>query len=126
MFPKKSKKIQRMLKDPVTRRNFLTASAAGTAAGFAALADPGQAAAQNVGVKKGDLPDLTIKQVKVYVTDLGDIRKLNTTETGELVAIVTNSGIEGIYPLGNRERTTGWLEWAKPTLVGKNVLDVLP
>ena len=126
MLPNKSKKIQRMLKDPVTRRNFLTATAAGTAAGFAAIADPGHAAAQSVGVKKADLPDLTIKQVKVYVTDLGDLRRLNTTETGEMVSIVTNSGLEGIYPLGNRERTTGWLEWAKPTLVGKNVIDVLP
>ena len=118
------KKIARMMKDDVTRRNFLNVSAAGTAAGFAALADPGTAAAQTVGVKKGDLPDLTIKQVKVYVTDLGNIRKLNGTETGEIVAIVTNSGIEGNYPLGNRERTTGWLEWAKATLPGKNVLDL--
>ena len=38
-------KKTRMLRDAVTRRNFLTASAAGTAAGFAALADPGAAAA---------------------------------------------------------------------------------
>ena len=121
-----NKKIQRMMKDDVTRRNFLTASAAGTAAGFAAIADPGTAAAQSVGVKKSDLPDLTIKQVKVYVADLGSIRKLNTPESGEIVAIVTNSGIEGNYTLGNRERTTGWLEWAKATLPGKNVVDVLP
>ena len=122
----KGQKMNRMMKDAVTRRNFLTASAAGTAAGFAAIADPGTAAAQRVGVKKSDLPDLTIKQVKIYVTDLGGVRKLNTTESGEIVAIVTNSGIEGNYTLGNRERTTGWLEWAEPMLVGKNVLDVLP
>ena len=32
------KKRQRMLQDPVTRRNFLTATASGTALGFAALA----------------------------------------------------------------------------------------
>jgi len=116
----------RLLTDAVTRRNFFTASAAGTAAGFAAIADPGRAAAQSVGVKKSDLPDLTIRQVKIYVTDLGDVHKLNGTESGEIVAIVTNSGIEGNYTLGNRERTTGWLEWAKPALVGKNVVDVLP
>jgi L-alanine-DL-glutamate epimerase-like enolase superfamily enzyme len=121
-----TRKQKRMLQDPVTRRNFLTASAAGTAAGFAALADPGLAAAQSVGVKKGDMPDLTVKQVKVYVTDTANIHRLNTTETGEIVTVVTNGGIEGHYTIGNRDRTTGWLEWAKPALVGKNVLDLLP
>jgi L-alanine-DL-glutamate epimerase-like enolase superfamily enzyme len=115
-----------MMRDPVTRRNFLGASAAGTAAGFAALTDPGQAAAQSVGVKKGDLPDLTIKQAKVYVTDTANIHRLNSTETGEIVTLVTAGGIEGNYTIGNRDRTTGWLEWAKATLVGKNVLDLLP
>jgi len=120
------KKQQRMMKDPVTRRNFLTASAAGTAAGFAALADPGAAAAQSAGVKKGDLPDLTVKQVKVYVTDTANIHRLNGSETGEILSVVTHSGIEGNYTIGNRERTTGWLEWAKATLVGQNVLDLLP
>jgi hypothetical protein len=113
-----NKKQQRMMKDPVTRRNFLTASAAGTAAGFAALADPGTAAAQSVGVKKADLPDLTVKQVKVYVTDTANIHRLNSGETGEIVSVVTASGIEGNYTLGNRNRTAGWLEWAKATLVG--------
>jgi len=77
-----NKKQKRMMQDPVTRRNFMTASAAGTAAGFAALADPGLAAAQSVGVKKGDLPDLTVKQVKTYVTDMKDFHRLNSTETG--------------------------------------------
>jgi L-alanine-DL-glutamate epimerase-like enolase superfamily enzyme len=121
-----NKKQQRMMKDPVTRRNFMAATAAGSAAGFAALADPGVAAAQSVGVKKGDLPDLTVKQVKVYVTDIANLHHLNGTETGEIVAVVTNSGIEGNYTIGNRERTTGWLEWAKATLVGQNVVDLLP
>src|SRR5580704_2444355 len=121
-----SKKQQRMMKDPVTRRNFFTATAAGTAAGFAALADPGVAAAQSVGVKKGDLPDLTVKQAKVYVTDTANIHRLNGTETGEILSVITQSGIEGNYTIGNRERTTGWLEWAKATLVGHNVLDLLP
>jgi L-alanine-DL-glutamate epimerase-like enolase superfamily enzyme len=120
------KKQQRMLKDPVTRRNFFATTAAGTAAGFAALADPGTAAAQSAGVKKGDLPDLTVKQVKVYVTDTASIHRLNSSETGEIVSVLTESGIEGNYTLGNRDRTAGWLEWAKPTLVGKNVLDLLP
>jgi L-alanine-DL-glutamate epimerase-like enolase superfamily enzyme len=122
----RNRKQQRMLQDPVTRRNFFTATAAGTAAGFAALADPGVAAAQAVGIKKGDLPDLTVKQAKVYVTDIANIHRLNGTETGEILAVVTQSGIEGNYTIGNRDRTTGWLEWAKATLVGQNVLDLLP
>jgi L-alanine-DL-glutamate epimerase-like enolase superfamily enzyme len=121
-----NKKQKRMMQDPVTRRNFMTASAAGTAAGFAALADPGLAAAQSVGVKKGDLPDLTVKQVKTYVTDMKDFHRLNSTESGEIVTIVTESGIEGHYTIGNRDRTTGWIEWGKANLVGKNVLDLLP
>ncbi len=115
-----------------SRREFLGASAASvaaaasaTAAGLAALANPGQAAAQAVGVKPADLPDLTIKEVKVYQTDLGSYKSLNS-ERGELVAIVTAGGIEGNYTLGNRNSTPNWLDWAKPTLVGKNVMDVLP
>jgi L-alanine-DL-glutamate epimerase-like enolase superfamily enzyme len=108
-----------------SRRNFLGASA-GFAAGFASLSNPIAAAAQSVGVKAADLPDLTIKEVKVYVTDISKIHKLNSPETGELLSIVTNSGIEGNYTIGDRNATTGWLEWAKPALVGKSVIDLLP
>ncbi|HWB85756.1 MAG TPA: mandelate racemase/muconate lactonizing enzyme family protein [Bryobacteraceae bacterium] len=115
-----------MSQKTISRRHFFGASAAGTMAGAVALADPGLAAAQAVGVKPADLPDLTIKEVKVYVTDLGDLRRLNGTETGEIVSVVTNSGIEGNYTLGNRGTTPNWLDWAKPNLVGKNVLDLLP
>ena len=56
-----------------SRRNFLRDSAVGVAAGSAlgaALANPALAAAQTVGVKPADLPDFTIKEVKVYVVDL--------------------------------------------------------
>jgi L-alanine-DL-glutamate epimerase-like enolase superfamily enzyme len=117
------------VKRTTSRRDFLGASgavaAAGIASGFLALADPGYAAAQSVGVKTADLPDLTIKEVKVYVTDLGNYHSLNG-ERGELVSVVTHSGIEGNYTLGNRNPTVGWLEWAKSALVGKNVVDVLP
>ncbi len=77
-------------------------------------------------MKKADLPDLTIKQVKVYVTSVENIHRLNSSETGEVLAVLTESGIEGNYTIGNRERTTGWLEWAKATLVGQNVVDLLP
>jgi L-alanine-DL-glutamate epimerase-like enolase superfamily enzyme len=112
-----------------SRRNFLRESAVGVAAGSAlgtALANPGLAAAQTAGVKPADLPDFTIKEVKVYVVDLGNLHKLNSSETGEIVSIVTHDGIEGNYTLGNRNRTENWLAWAKPTLTGKNVLELLP
>src|SRR5579885_3304816 len=109
-----------------SRREFFSATALGTAGIAAALADPPQAAAQSVGVKRGDLPDLTIKEVKVYVTDLTGLHKLNSTETGEIISVVTESGIEGNYTIGNRNLTPNWLEWAKPALTGKNVIDLLP
>ena len=115
-----------MLKKGQSRREFFGASAFGTAGIAAALADPPQAAAQTVGARRSDLPDLTIKEVKVYVTDLTGLHRLNGTETGEIISIVTNNGIEGNYTIGNRNTTPGWLEWAKPVLTGKNVLDLLP
>jgi hypothetical protein len=46
----------------MSRRNFLGFSAAG-AAGFAVAAHPVACAAQSVGVKPGDLPDLMIKML---------------------------------------------------------------
>jgi L-alanine-DL-glutamate epimerase-like enolase superfamily enzyme len=91
---------------------------------LAALADPGQAAAQAVGVKKSDLPDLTIKEVKVYVANLGNVRRLNSTETGEIVSLVTNSGIEGNMTIGNRGNPPGFLAYAKGRVLGKSALDV--
>lgn len=109
-----------------SRREFFTASTAGMAGLATALDDPPLAAAQAAGVKRGDLPDLTIKEVKVYVTDVSNLRRLNGTETGEIISLVTNNGIEGNYTIGNRNTTPGWLEWAKPVLMGKNVLDLLP
>lgn len=107
-----------------SRRRFLAGSA--FAAGAAPFLDAGALASQAAGVKRSDLADLVIKEVKVYVTDLKGIHKLNTTETGELLSIVTNNGIEGNYTIGDRNRTEGWLKWAKATLLGKSVIDLLP
>ena len=115
-----------MLNRKASRRGFLSAAAAGSFAALEALADPPQAAAQAAGVKKTDFPDMTIKEVKVYVAKLDGLRKLNSSETGEIVSIVTNSGVEGNYTIGNRSLTVGWLEWAKPALIGKNVMELLP
>jgi len=109
-----------------SRRNFLSRSALGGAAGAVAFFDPGLAAAQSAGVKRADLLDLTIKEVKIYVTDLTNIHRLNGTETGELISVVTHGGIEGNYTIGDRNRTEGWLQWAKAALVGKSVIDLLP
>jgi L-alanine-DL-glutamate epimerase-like enolase superfamily enzyme len=113
-----------------SRRNFLRDSAMGVAASSAAVAaalvDPGLAAARAVDVKPTDLPDFTIKEVKVYVMDMTNIHKLNSSETGEIVSIVTHDGIEGNYALGNRGRTEHWLDWAKPNLTGRNVLELIP
>src|ERR1700690_2052716 len=122
-----------MRNQKLSRRKFMRESAAGLAAGSAAgaavgaaLANPGLAAAQTVGVKSADLPDFTIKEVKVYVVDLTNFHKLNSSETGEIVSIVTHDGIEGNYTLGNRSRTENWLAWAKTNLPGKSVLELLP
>ena len=48
-------------------------------AGALALADPAGAAAQAVGIRRGDLPDLTIKEVKVYVVDPGKAEEPRAT-----------------------------------------------
>ncbi len=74
-------------------------------------------AAAAAGIKPADLPNLTIKEVKAYVTD-----------RGRLASVVTESGLEGNYTLGTRYwhpdwNNEGWVEFAKRVLVGKNALD---
>jgi L-alanine-DL-glutamate epimerase-like enolase superfamily enzyme len=103
----------------LSRRHFLGASA-----GVLALPHPGAAAAQAVGIRLRDLPDLTIKEVKVYVPDPA---KAGGGE--HIAAIVTRSGIEGNYTLAERYwhpdwTNLGWLEFAKALLPGKSVLDL--
>src|ERR1039457_6451382 len=118
-----------------SRRDFLGAAVAAPALGAMALADPGRAAAQVAGVKRGDLPDLTIKQVKVLVLKPEERSPpANAGAPGErtgekLAAIVTNSGIEGNYTLDDSYFHTnwsnlGWLDYAKTALPGKSVLDL--
>jgi L-alanine-DL-glutamate epimerase-like enolase superfamily enzyme len=133
---------------PVSRRSFLSGSAASavalTAATATSLTNPVDAAAQAVGVKRGDLPDLTIKEVKVYVINRApgrtpapaaavqagassSLRPPSPTE--QVASIVTTSGIEGNYTLDARYFHTnwsnlGWLDYAKGKLTGKSVLDL--
>ena len=111
----------------VSRRKFLSASAVGLAAGASAVTDPAGAAAQAVGIKRGDLPDLTVKEVKVYVLKAG--APAISSLPPKLAAIVTNSGIEGNYALGYRYwhpnwSNLGWLDYAKRVLPGKSVLNL--
>ena len=96
-----------MSKNSVSRRHFLGGAAALSAAGVS----------QAAGIKPCDLPDLTIAEVKAYVTD-----------HGSLASVVTRSGIEGNYTLGERYwhpdwNNAGWVEYAKGVLAGKNALD---
>lgn len=108
----------------LSRRGFLGV------AGASALADPARAAAQAVGIKPGDLPDLTIKEVKVYV--LKDERgpgAQSANRVEQFASVITNSGIEGNYVVPNRYSHSnwsnlGWLAYAKRTLVGKQALDL--
>lgn len=112
----------------VLRRDLLSHSASAGAA--AVFTNPGSAAAQAVGVKTGDLPDLTIKEVKVYVVDAG---RPGTAVTNagytRIAAVVTNSGIEGNYTLARRYwhpnwSNEGWLAFTKRVLTGKSALDL--
>src|SRR5664280_2196615 len=111
----------------VSRRSFLGASAA---AGAAVLTHPVNLAAQAVGIKAGDMPDLTIKEAKIYVLDPTSWRNAGAglSGGGEIASLVTASGIEGNYTLGNRGTPPGlgWVDFAKANCVGKNLLDILP
>jgi L-alanine-DL-glutamate epimerase-like enolase superfamily enzyme len=109
----------------LSRRTFFGASAA---AGAAVIAHPVNMAAQAAGVKTGDLPDLTIKEAKIYVLDPGSWRNSGSglSGGGEIASIVTNSGIEGNFTLGNRGNPPGWVDFAKATCVGRNLFDILP
>jgi L-alanine-DL-glutamate epimerase-like enolase superfamily enzyme len=100
----------------LSRRRFLGASTLGAAA------------AQAAGIKPADLPDLTIKEVKVYVIERG---AGGVTNAGydQVAAVVTAGGIEGNYTLANRYwhpnwSNLGWLDAAKRMLLGKSALDL--
>jgi len=114
-----------MSRSEVSRRGFFSVTAA---AGAAAMAHPVNLAAQAAGLKAGDLPDLTIKEAKIYVTDGSSWRNAGAGLSGgnEIASLVTNSGIEGNFTLGNRGNPPGWIDFAKANCVGKNLYDILP
>jgi hypothetical protein len=102
---------------PASRRPFLAASTA-----TAAVAEPRVAVAEAAGVKPCDLPDLTIQEVRVYNVGSGGA-------ASPIAGIITRGGIEGNYTLCGRYwhpnwSNLGWLEYAKPALVGRSVLDL--
>jgi len=111
----------------LSRRSFLGASAV---AGAAVIAHPVNLAAQAVGVKAADLPDLTIKEAKIYVLEPSSWRNSGAglSGGGEIASLVTASGIEGNFTLGNRGNPPGpgWVDFAKANCVGKNLFDILP
>ncbi|MFB3828225.1 MAG: mandelate racemase/muconate lactonizing enzyme family protein [Bryobacteraceae bacterium] len=79
-------------------------------------------AAEAAGVRAADLPDLSIKEVKVYVVRLG-------RGVARVASIVTAGGIEGNYTLAPRYwhpnwSNAGWLEYARAALKGRSALDL--
>ena len=119
-----------MPKPSVSRRRFLGASTLGPMAAVSLMTHPARLAAQAAGIKPADLPDLTVKEVKVYVLDRGQVRP-GVTNAGyaRIASIVTNSGIEGNYTVADRYwhpdwNNQGWLPYAKALLAGKSVLDL--
>jgi L-alanine-DL-glutamate epimerase-like enolase superfamily enzyme len=92
------------------------------------MAPPVNMAAQSAGIKAADLPDLTIKEAKIYVLDGSSWRNSGAGLSGgnEIASLVTNSGIEGNFTLGNRGNPPGWVDFGKEHCVGKNLFDILP
>jgi L-alanine-DL-glutamate epimerase-like enolase superfamily enzyme len=94
------------------------------------LANPARAAAQAAGIKTGDLADLTIKEVKVYVLDRARIAGGPTNQGyTQIASIIAAGGIEGNYTLAGRYwhpnwSNQGWLDYAKRACVGRSVLDL--
>lgn len=95
----------------LSRRRFFGVSGAGLAA-------------EAAGIRAADLPDLSIREVKVYV-----LRSPAAGGNTRVASIVTASGIEGNYTLAGRYwhpnwSNAGWLEYARAALKGKSVLDL--
>jgi len=102
---------------PVSRRQLLVASATALAGGE--LLGRRMPAMAQTGMRANDLPDLTIKEVRVY----------HIEGNQKIAGVVTNSGIEGNYALNDRYwhpnwSTAGWLPFAKRLLIGNSALDV--
>ncbi|MCC6397226.1 MAG: mandelate racemase/muconate lactonizing enzyme family protein [Bacteroidetes bacterium] len=112
----------------LSRRAMIAASSGAVPQAVFAAQQPGAAAANAVGIKPRDLPDMTIKEVKVYNIKASSGSVTNRGYT-QIASVVTNSGIEGNYTLAGRYfhpnwSNLGWLPYAKSVLMGKSVLDL--
>jgi L-alanine-DL-glutamate epimerase-like enolase superfamily enzyme len=107
----------------ISRRKFLTGGALATA-GLGLSSIPKQAMGAPSPVPSA-LPDLRIKDIVVHVIEhehRGALRR------EEFARVITEDGIEGNYTVKPRYwhpqwSNLGWLEYAKPLLVGQSVLD---
>src|ERR1700726_1183914 len=100
-----------MERSNLSRRDFIISSVLGSTASASA-----ETLSAAIGVKPSDLPDLTIKDVKIYVVK----------DYSHVVSIVSASGVEGNYTIRNFESDltiTEWLETAKQLVLGTNALD---
>jgi len=122
-----------MPEQELSRRRFFSSSSAGALAAASGILDPRGAAAQSAGIKPGDLPELTIKEVKIYVLKPTQANSgqggPNFLRREKIASVTTSSGIEGNYDIPDRFghpnwTNLGWLDYAKRTLVGKNILDL--
>jgi L-alanine-DL-glutamate epimerase-like enolase superfamily enzyme len=115
-----------MLHGQVTSRRRILQDAAGIAtAAMTSLSNPARAAAHAAGIRPHDLPDLTIKEVKVYVVKA----EAGPERTEEIASVVTTSGIEGNFSLTEHYfhsnwSNEGWLPYAQRLLLGKNALSL--
>lgn len=109
----------------MVRRKFLTGGASALAAtGLGVIAGPSQLLAAEL-PKPSELPDLRIKEIVIHVIEHEyQGRKIRE----ELARVITEDGVEGNYTIKPRYwhpqwNNAGWLEYAKPRLIGRNALD---
>jgi L-alanine-DL-glutamate epimerase-like enolase superfamily enzyme len=100
------------------RRRLLHAAGVASGAGILRNSIAAQAASA-AGIRTADLPNLTIKEVKVY-----------ETSSGRLASIATEGGVEGICTLQTNVfhanwDNSGWLAYAKRALAGRSALEHL-
>ncbi len=108
-----------------SRRKFLTGAAGALAAtGLGFTAGPNAALASGL-PKPSELPDLRIKEIVIHVVEHEyQGRKIKE----ELARVITEDGIEGSYTIKPRYwhpqwNNAGWLEYAKPRLIGRSALE---
>ena len=109
----------------VSRRKFLLGSGCAVAAAGLGISAVPNAALGSVLPETLELPDLRIKEILIHVIEHEyQGRKIRE----ELARVITEEGIEGNYTIKPRYwhpqwNNAGWLEYAKPRLVGRSALE---